>query len=187
MASDKLREPHRTYDVDSFRRRAGCIATLPFGPDGATRKIFLASSSSKPGRWVIPAGGIDHGESPEDAAIRELHEESGVRAVIGSARFLCWVENNSKQTRTAVFHVDVSGLDEDFPEARLRKRTCVTVTEAEALLAGSSGQLLVFRAALAAARELGIIPTVAERRMDEELPPRVVPIEDGAASLARPR
>ena len=30
--------------------------------------------------WQMPQGGIDFGETPRDAALRELYEESGVRA-----------------------------------------------------------------------------------------------------------
>lgn len=29
------------------------------------------------GRWTLPGGGIDYGESPNDAAVREAHEETG--------------------------------------------------------------------------------------------------------------
>lgn len=33
-----------------------------------------------PPRWITPGGGIDPGESPIQAAIRELAEETGIRA-----------------------------------------------------------------------------------------------------------
>jgi 8-oxo-dGTP pyrophosphatase MutT (NUDIX family) len=33
------------------------------------------------GSWSLPKGGIDEGESPLDAAIREIKEETGIRSI----------------------------------------------------------------------------------------------------------
>jgi 8-oxo-dGTP diphosphatase len=33
------------------------------------------------GTWTLPGGGVDHGESPHDAVVRELYEEAGLRAL----------------------------------------------------------------------------------------------------------
>lgn len=37
--------------------------------------------SGSPKRWQMPQGGIDKGEDPEPASLRELHEETGVTSV----------------------------------------------------------------------------------------------------------
>jgi len=38
----------------------------------------LAPDQPSPGSWTLPGGGIDFGERPEDAVVRELEEETGL-------------------------------------------------------------------------------------------------------------
>lgn len=39
----------------------------------------LSEDTPAPGRWVLPGGGVDHGEAPLDAVVREVYEETGHR------------------------------------------------------------------------------------------------------------
>src|SRR5262245_43838615 len=43
----------------------------------------LAPRVSKDELWTLPGGGLDHGEDPRDAVLREIHEETGLDAEIG--------------------------------------------------------------------------------------------------------
>jgi 8-oxo-dGTP diphosphatase len=36
------------------------------------------------GQWTLPGGGIDFGERPEDALVREIEEETGLHVNVGS-------------------------------------------------------------------------------------------------------
>ncbi|MFB9377315.1 NUDIX hydrolase [Kineococcus gynurae] len=53
----------------------------------------LSTRTPSPGRWTLPGGGVDHGEHPVRAAVREVHEETGMRvgdvrlAEVGSEHF----------------------------------------------------------------------------------------------------
>jgi len=41
------------------------------------KKVFVGERTDRPGAWQLPQGGIDSGESIEDAFFRELKEEIG--------------------------------------------------------------------------------------------------------------
>jgi len=52
-------------------------------PDG-TRRVLLIVHRTMSGhpRWTLPKGGVEDGETPEQAALREVREETGHGAVI---------------------------------------------------------------------------------------------------------
>lgn len=77
IALDKAMSPRVAgLASDTAPFGAGVILRAPSG-----RVLFLRRSPDAPdhpGVWCWPGGGVETGESPEDAARRELHEEAGI-------------------------------------------------------------------------------------------------------------
>ena len=53
-----------------------CAGVMLVNPEG---RIWVGERGDFPGAWQMPQGGIDEGESPEEAALRELREETGTQ------------------------------------------------------------------------------------------------------------
>eukprot|EP01138_Halocafeteria_seosinensis_P005913 gb/GECG01006045.1/.p1 GENE.gb/GECG01006045.1/~~gb/GECG01006045.1/.p1 ORF type:complete len:221 (+),score=35.41 gb/GECG01006045.1/:1-663(+) len=90
--------PGSVLDEKGFRLRAGCIALKYWGSD--TRLLLTASTRHK-GQWVLPAGGVEKGESSRQAAIREAQEEAGVDC--DELEYLGDFDDELKQTRTSMW------------------------------------------------------------------------------------
>lgn len=65
-------------------QRLGAYAVIFHGDSILLTRI--SSVGYPAGTWTLPGGGVDHGESPSDAVVRELHEEAGLHAL--SARLV---------------------------------------------------------------------------------------------------
>jgi predicted NUDIX family NTP pyrophosphohydrolase len=73
-----------------YRRRGGAIEVFLVHPGGP----FWAKKDS--GAWSIPKGEIDEGENPEEAARREVREETGI-AVEGALMPLTPLRQKSRK------------------------------------------------------------------------------------------
>ena len=51
-----------------------CVVAVIVNEEGA---VFSGERADRPGIWQLPQGGVDEGEIPEDAVLRELREEIG--------------------------------------------------------------------------------------------------------------
>ncbi len=67
-----------------------CVGLMLFGPDG---RVWVGDRTDTPGNhWQMPQGGIDEGESPREAALRELREEIGTGKAEIVAEYPDWLK-----------------------------------------------------------------------------------------------
>lgn len=68
--------PSTRTDSPPRRQRVAAYALLV-----RDEQVLLTRMSDRtriPGRWTLPGGGIDHGEDPREALVREVYEETGL-------------------------------------------------------------------------------------------------------------
>ena len=67
-----------TADVVVRTQRPAAYAVLRDGDD-----VLLTRLRDSGGMWTLPGGGIDHGEDPRAAVVREVYEETGLELTPG--------------------------------------------------------------------------------------------------------
>lgn len=74
--------PDRSTDRESPRIVA-CVGALVHDADG---RLLLIERGSEPhrGRWTLPGGRVEAGESLEQAVVREIREETGLDVSVGA-------------------------------------------------------------------------------------------------------
>lgn len=71
-------------DVETTGRTRVAAYALCHDPEGRVLLCHIAPSVGAGDLWTLPGGGLDFGESPADAAVRELLEETGLRGEVQS-------------------------------------------------------------------------------------------------------
>ena len=86
LRKDRVRMPNGRLTVREVLEHSDSVCMVPLDADG---NVLLVRQYRKPTESVlleVPAGGIEEGETPEEAAMRELQEE--VSQVAGDLRAL---------------------------------------------------------------------------------------------------
>lgn len=77
-ATEAFKKSHPEYFTSTPTHAGGVVIRR----EGATIEYLVVQTKKEPHEWVLPKGHIEHGESPEQAARREVLEETGVETVV---------------------------------------------------------------------------------------------------------
>eukprot|EP00039_Didymoeca_costata_P025477 m.13501 g.13501 ORF g.13501 m.13501 type:complete len:183 (-) comp4868_c0_seq1:209-757(-) len=91
--------PHIVVDGKRYRK---CASALVINDHGL---VLVGERVGKPGSWNMPQGGMDEGETPAQAASRELYEETGIKLSEGKCELVSEIKSDDKKT----FCYDVPG------------------------------------------------------------------------------
>ena len=80
------------------RQRVAAYAVILREAGGAGEEILLSRLApylSASEAWTLPGGGIDFGEHPRAAVVREVYEETGLHATVGE---VAWIDSARRRT-----------------------------------------------------------------------------------------
>ena len=106
-------------------------------------RFLLVTARRQPGQWVFPKGHIEPGETPEQAAVREVQEEAGVEARVGPPIGATEYKTARGLVRAQFYLMEF--VREGAP-GEDRRRAWLTGDEAQRALLYEDARLLIARA-----------------------------------------
>lgn len=114
----------------SFPRSIRQSGVLPFRWKGKKLQFCLVTSR-RAGRWTLPKGTIEAGETHEECAAREAAEEAGLKGEILQPALGSFVDRRGKRTtQVLLMLMRVQRCAKKWPEKKVRTRRWFTAKKA---------------------------------------------------------
>lgn len=108
-----------------YRPNVAAVLLSPAYPKEC--RFFIAHRLDIKGAWQFPQGGIDEGESPKEALLRELREEIGTDSV----EILCecphWIRYDFPKSMAKKMYVGFAGQIQKYFLARLKHNAVINL------------------------------------------------------------
>ncbi len=156
VIQDTIRINGRQYPY-TWTRTRDSVCIFPLCAEGVVA-IEQYRHSLNRWMWEVPGGGVDRGETPEEAARRELLEETGYWADELTDLGDYWENEGVSASRCRLFFARCHKKAEPRrEETELIRTRVVPVPEFAKLIARNEFQLLIGIAGWYRARELGLL------------------------------
>ncbi|WP_291026154.1 RNA pyrophosphohydrolase [Helicobacter sp.] len=110
-----------TTQEKKYRPNVGAVILSSAYPKEC--RFFIAQRSDIKGAWQFPQGGIDAGESPKDALLRELKEEIGTNNVEIISECPHWVQYDFPKTMAKKMYRGFAGQIQKYFLVRLKNES----------------------------------------------------------------
>jgi 8-oxo-dGTP pyrophosphatase MutT (NUDIX family) len=130
-------QPHRKI---KRARSAGGVIFQSMSEDSGARDLRILLLQHETGKWMLPKGTIEMGETPQAVALREVGEETGLHNVrivsdLGEERYMFfWKTEDTYYDKTVHYYLmEFLGGEETLPQREEGFVRCEWVTLVEAL------------------------------------------------------
>ncbi len=126
------------------RNRFHLAGAVPWRKTEDGLKILLITTRDRPldddyPWWIVPQGGVEPGQTAQEAAIVETWEEAGVRGVASQEPFAYYdYPTGTGRCRVDIFEIEVEAVEDDWPESHERRRVWLSAEDALETISGET-------------------------------------------------
>ena len=89
--------------------------------------------------WIVPQGGVEPGQTAQEAAIAETWEEAGVRGVASEEPIARYeYDIGAGRCKVDIFEIEVEVVEDDWPESHERRRVWLSPKDALETISGDT-------------------------------------------------